>query len=207
MESHTTVLHCPIATFSLTLSAKCCNALGDSAERWGPRSTASQISAFVHCRPVLVGHPICTHLLRSSPAGCNVAIPDGHMSPRHCSGRGVGADNLVVPVCFDHNSFICCCSCSTCLVHLFCRRNFSISFPDTNEPVACKIGGLSPSNSLRCLESVVTALSGIGGTVMSVELPQDCGVCIDCTAGRAGDFAAGQAGMFRSCKRCWHSLL
>ncbi len=70
------------------------------------------------------------------------------------------------------------------VVCLFCRRNFSISFPDTNEPVACKIGGLSPLNSLRCLEGVVTALLSIGGTVMSVELPQDCRACIDCLPGK-----------------------
>ena len=97
IESHSTIFACPSLTFLIDSVAKCSSASSDNADRCGPRSTASQISSLVHGHPVRLGHPKVSHSVKSPPAGWDVAIPDGHISPLHCSGSGVGGGREVSP--------------------------------------------------------------------------------------------------------------
>jgi hypothetical protein len=171
MSSHCIIFDCPALIFSITSSAKCCNASFDNADRWGPRSTASQISSLVQGRPVLVGHPIWDHSRKSSPAGCDVAIPDGHMSPLHVFGRLVAVGSSVSPVCVVHADVFACCSCSACRHRLFWSRNLSISLPMTSAPVASMTGGSNPSrvsSSLIHLPTLWPLESGPGAGTRGV---------------------------------------
>ena len=148
------ILDCPALTFLIASSAKYCNASSNNADWWGPRSTASHILSLVQGRPVLVGHPIWDHSRKSSLAGCDVAIPDGHMSPRHVFGRLVAGGSSISAVWVVHADVCACCCCSACCRCLFWSRSFSISLPTTSVPVALMIGGSSPpqvSSSFACL--------------------------------------------------------
>jgi hypothetical protein len=96
-ESYSTILHWPAVIFLTASTAKWSSASSDSADQCGPCSNASQISSLVHGRPVLVGHRSCAHSFKSSPAGWDVAIPDGHISPCPFSGKGVEGGSTVSP--------------------------------------------------------------------------------------------------------------
>jgi hypothetical protein len=102
MESQSITVAWPTATFSATSLAKCCNASWGSADLCGPHSTASVISCLDHGCPVYVGHPSCDHSARSSPAGWEVAMPDGHISPLQQGGSGVEVGSLVEPMWVVH---------------------------------------------------------------------------------------------------------
>ena len=190
------ILDCPALTFLIASSPKCCNASSDNADWWGPRSTASQISSLVQGCPVLVGHPIWDHSRKSSPVGCDVAIPDQHMSPRHVFGRLVAGGSSVSPACVVHVDVFACCCCSACRRRFFLNRSFSISLPTTSAPVASMIGGSGPlraSYSFACLltlwplelgpgactRGVAVSCSPLGRRdSKSVTLPQSLG-CIE----------------------------
>ena len=88
IDSQSTILACFVQTFSAALIAKCSIALLDSADWWGPLSTASHISSFVHGCHFFVGQPNCAHSVSVGAAGCSRARPEGHMEFRY-GGRVV----------------------------------------------------------------------------------------------------------------------
>jgi hypothetical protein len=98
MLAHSIIVACPAFTFSIASSAKCIRAIGGITELCRPRCTPYHISSFDHGRPVCVGQPICDHSFSSSPAGCDVAMPDGHIPPLHFGGSSVGGGRTLVPM-------------------------------------------------------------------------------------------------------------
>ena len=135
ISSQSTSLACPTLTFSALSVAKCASASGDRDDWWGPQATASHISSFDHGLPVFVGHPSCDHSKNSSPAGCNVAMPAGHISLRYSSGRSCRGGRDACPVWVDHSIVGTCCSCSAWRLLLFCSLNLSVSAPVTSSLV------------------------------------------------------------------------
>ena len=80
--SHSTIIACPVATFSRASSLKCSSASANSAETCGPLSTASHICCFVQSLPVCVGHPYFEYSNKVDAAGCSRASPVGHIEFR-----------------------------------------------------------------------------------------------------------------------------
>lgn len=107
-------------------------------------------------------------------------MPDGHMSPRQVSGRGVAAGSSMSPVCDVHADVCPCFSCSSCRLLLFWSRSRSMSFPTTSAPVASMMGGSKPSNASSWFIRIVALkplLSGPGSCRRSL-LPR-CSSCIE----------------------------
>ena len=145
IESHSTIRDWPALTFLMASAAKCSNASLERADWCGPHLIASHISAFNQGRPVCVGQPNFDHSCKSSPAGWDVAIPDGHMLPCHVSGRDVGVGSCALRWWVVHAVACSCCSWRACRRRLFCRVSLSMSLPTTGSPVASIVGGESPS--------------------------------------------------------------
>jgi hypothetical protein len=79
MSSHATKHACPFRTLLLASMRKCSTASGESADLWGPCSTACVSSDSDHGCPVIVGHPYEDHSLSRSPAVCVMASREGSM--------------------------------------------------------------------------------------------------------------------------------
>ena len=80
--SQSTIVTCPVATFSRASSLNCSSASADSAETCGPLSTASHNCIFVHSLPVCMGHPYFEYSNKVDAAGCVRASPVGHIEFR-----------------------------------------------------------------------------------------------------------------------------
>ena len=141
ISSHRTSFAWPTRTFSALSSAKWAMAAAVRDDLWGPRSTASHISALVHGFPVRVGQPIFDHSARAGPAGWAGAMPAGHISLRYVRGRDSCRGRTSVPLCVVQNDVGICASWSACRLLLFCSRSLLVSAPVANFPVASNTGG------------------------------------------------------------------
>ena len=143
---HRTTRACPAATLSLTLPWKCSIASPVRANWCGPLSTAACSSIRVHFLPVMVGHPYCSHSLRSSPAGWCAANPRGASSFPLVSPRSAVPKLLIeaCPQCIVYCDFCVYASCKACRMCVFCWRSTPLFCPITcifSSPI---VGGRRP---------------------------------------------------------------
>ncbi len=97
--SQSTIVAWPVATFARASFLKCSSASTDSAETFGPRSTASHVSAFVHSFPVFAGHLYVAYSWSVDAAGCLRVRPVGHIEFRYCGLSVVTSVSCTSPLC------------------------------------------------------------------------------------------------------------